>query len=190
LGILNRSSVEADARVRKPNRFDRQHDSAVDEGAMNVREFLTSPIAYLAPEKALEGLSAGDAERRVPGTPHSVAQIVAHLAFWQDWFYARCLGRPMPMVSSAAAGWPAVPAGSWPDVRSRFVDRLQQLAALADADATRPVVPPIEFPPLAKYTVGDALVHVATHNGHHLGQVIVLRQLLGAWPPPAGSWTW
>ena len=33
-------------------------------------------------------------------------------------------------------------------------------------------------------------VLVATHNAHHLGQVILLRQLLGAWPPPAGSWTW
>jgi hypothetical protein len=31
---------------------------------------------------------------------------------------------------------------------------------------------------------------MATHTAHHLGQIIVLRQLLGAWPPPAGSWTW
>jgi uncharacterized damage-inducible protein DinB len=40
------------------------------------------------------------------------------------------------------------------------------------------------------YTVGEALVHVSTHNSYHLGQVIVLRQMLGAWPPPAGSYTW
>jgi uncharacterized damage-inducible protein DinB len=52
------------------------------------------------------------------------------------------------------------------------------------------VSPPIEFPPLASYSIGDVLVHVATHNSHHLGQVIVLRQLMGKWPPPAGSWTW
>jgi len=36
----------------------------------------------------------------------------------------------------------------------------------------------------------DWFLHVATHNAHHLGQVILLRQLTGAWPPPAGSWTW
>jgi uncharacterized damage-inducible protein DinB len=52
------------------------------------------------------------------------------------------------------------------------------------------VTPAIEFPPLAHHTVREALVHVAMHNAHHLGQVITLRQLLGAWPPPAGSYTW
>lgn len=157
---------------------------------VNAREFLIAPIAYLAPEKAIDGLSAADAERLVTGVAHSVAEIIAHLSFWQDWFHARCTGDPQPMVSSAASGWPAVHAGDWPAVRSRFVGRLHQLAALADGDASRAVVPPIEFPPLADYTIGDALIHVATHNAHHLGQVIVVRQLLGAWPPPAGSWTW
>ena len=158
--------------------------------AVNLREFLIDPVGYLAPEKALDGLSAADAERHVTGVTHSVAELVAHLAFWQDWFHARCTGDAQPMVASAAAGWPAVSAGAWPTVRSRFGARLQQLGALADGDVARPVTPPIGFPPLAKYTIGDALVHVATHNAHHLGQVIVLRQLMGTWPPPSGSWTW
>jgi uncharacterized damage-inducible protein DinB len=55
---------------------------------------------------------------------------------------------------------------------------------------TRPISPAIEFPPLAHHTIGDALLHVSVHNSHHLGQVIVLRQLMGCWPPPAGRHTW
>jgi uncharacterized damage-inducible protein DinB len=157
---------------------------------MNVREFLMSPIAYLAPAKALEGLGAAEAERHVPGAPHSVAEIVAHMAFWQDWWYARCAGDAVPVVASAALGWPAVSADSWPGLRSRFVERLHQLALLSDGNLAAPVTPSIEFPPLAKYTIGEALVHVATHTGYHLGQVILLRQMLGAWPPPSGGWTW
>ena len=166
---------------------------------MNLREFLTSPIAYLAPDKGLDGLTAGAAERKSPGVEHSVAEIVAHLGFWQDWFYLRCTGHGAPMISSAAAGGPAVAAGSWPELRARFLDRLQALAALAEGDVAAtaataataaPLAPPIEFPPLAGYTVSDALVHVATHNAHHRGQVVVIRQLQGTWPPPAGSWTW
>src|SRR5688572_10199337 len=156
---------------------------------MNAREFLVSPIGYLAPEKLLDGLDATDADHRSTGL-HSVAEIVAHLSFWQDWFYARCTSQPAPMVSSALAGWPEVRPGSLPGLRSRFLDRLQQLAALADGDVTRPITPAIEFPPLAHYTIDDALIHVATHNAHHLGQVILLRQLAGKWPPPSGSWTW
>jgi uncharacterized damage-inducible protein DinB len=31
---------------------------------------------------------------------------------------------------------------------------------------------------------------MASHNSYHAGQVVVLRQLLGSWPPPSGGLTW
>lgn len=158
---------------------------------MHVRELLTAPVAYMAPVNVLDGLSASDAESRVGALPHSIAGIVAHAAFWQDWFRARCAGRDAPIVQSAALGWPEVAPGSWTDLRERFLAGLDALVALGETTpADRRLSPAIEFPPLAEYTVGDALVHVASHNAHHLGQVIVLRQLQGTWPPPSGSWTW
>ena len=43
---------------------------------------------------------------------------------------------------------------------------------------------------LASYTARDVWEHVAQHNAYHLGQIVVLRQVLGIWPPPAGSYTW
>jgi uncharacterized damage-inducible protein DinB len=160
---------------------------------MHARELLLEPLAFLAPARAVDGLSPELAERRVDGVNHSVAEIVAHMTFWQDWFSGRCAGPPAPMVESAARGWPTVAPGSWPAVQQQFVDGLSRLAAWADAEAGNmdaPLAPPIEFPPLAQYTRYDALVHVAIHTAHHVGQVILLRQLLGAWPPPSGSWTW
>jgi uncharacterized damage-inducible protein DinB len=157
---------------------------------MNLREFLVSPLAHLAPAKILDGLDAEAAESRIRGAPHSIAEIVAHVAFWQDWFHARCVGEALPLVASAAEGWPAAAPGLWPEIRSRFCARLEQLADLGAGDLSKPLAPPIEFPPLAHYTIGEALVHVATHNSHHLGEVVLLRQMLGTWPPPAGSWTW
>jgi len=53
---------------------------------MNLREFLSSPVTFLAPDKALDGLDRTAAEAHLPGAPHSIAEIVAHIAFWQDWF--------------------------------------------------------------------------------------------------------
>ena len=96
------------------------------------------------------------------------------------------------MVTSAASGWPAVAPGSWPELHVRFLTTLNRAVALGDDPgrlASR-VVPAIEFPPLANYTIRDAIVHMGTHNAHHLGQVIILRQVMGLWPPPSGSWTW
>ena len=122
--------------------------------------------------------------------PHAIAEILAHLVFWQDWFADRCAGRATAMPASATDGWPAVPPGSWPQLCDRFITRLQHLARIDEQTAAAPLAPAIAFPPLAKYTVGDALIHVATHNSHHLGQIVLLRQVQGTWPPPAGSWTW
>jgi hypothetical protein len=74
---------------------------------MNAHELLTEPIGFLAPARALEGLSPDFAERRVDGAPHSIAEIVAHLNFWQIWFIRRAEGMAAPMVQHAAEGWPA-----------------------------------------------------------------------------------
>ena len=37
---------------------------------------------------------------------------------------------------------------------------------------------------------GEGLAIVAQHNSYHLGQIVMLRRVLGAWPPPAGGDTW
>ena len=159
---------------------------------MHVRELLLEPVAHIAPARAIEGLSVEDAHRRVDGATHSIAEIVAHLIFWQEWFVSRCDGVHAPMVQSAALGWPQAAPGTWPQLEQRFIQVLERAASLGEPEsrADRLIDPAIEFPPLAHYTVRDALIHIANHNAHHLGQIILLRQLLGAWPPPAGSYTW
>lgn len=157
-----------------------------------MRDLLIDTFAYLAPLKTLDGLTGEEAARRVSGANHSIVEIVAHLHFWQSWFLKRCEGVDEPMATSAADGWPAAGAEDWEALRQRFVETLEKLAALSD-DAARlaaPVTPPIEFPPLGQFTIRDALTHVAEHNAHHMGQVVLLRQLIGKWPPPGGSWTW
>jgi uncharacterized damage-inducible protein DinB len=156
---------------------------------MNARELLIETHPHIPPARALEQLTAADAQRRLADTGHSIADIVDHMSFWQDWFCRRCDGVAEPMPSPAARGWPEVAMGTWPDVHARFLAGLERAAALSER-SDRTIDPAVDFPPLARYTVGDALVHIAQHNSHHLGQVILLRQLMALWPPPAGSWTW
>jgi len=114
------------------------------------------------------------------------------MEFWQSWFLDRCDGTALPMATAAAVGWPTVSPEGWPPLVARFGAGLMRAAEIGEdrAQLSRPVTPAIEFPPLAHYTVHDALVHVAQHNSHHLGQIITTRQLLRIWPPPSGSYTW
>lgn len=158
---------------------------------MTPHEMLVAPIAHMPPVRILDGLSPDDAGRQIPGSPHTIVEIVAHLGFWQGWFLERITGRPVPMPAHAADGWPVASAGDWNRLRDEFLNGLERAVALGDsaASASR-VEPAIEFPPMAEYTAADALTHIAMHNSHHLGQVVTLRQMIGAWPPPEGSWTW
>jgi uncharacterized damage-inducible protein DinB len=156
-----------------------------------MRELLTETLVHIPPARAVERLTMEEAECRVPGTNHSIAEIVAHLNFWMTWFCQRCDGVAAPMVATAAEGWPALERGSWPEVHDQFLAALERLLAIAAGGGLdAPIAPPIEFPPLASYTKRDVLVHAAMHNAHHIGQIIVLRQLMGLWPPPSGGWTW
>lgn len=156
---------------------------------MHARELLIDTFVHIPPGRAIDQLTPDDADRRPPGASHSIAEIVAHMTFWQDWFCRRCDGIAEPMVAEAARGWPAVARGSWPDVHARFTGGLERAVALGDR-ADRTIAPAIEFPLLANYTIRDAIVHMAQHNAHHLGQVILVRQIIGRWPPPGGGWTW
>jgi uncharacterized damage-inducible protein DinB len=155
-----------------------------------ARHELIETAAFVPPAQALEHLDAKDAERRLAGAPHSIAEIVSHMVHWQEWFALRIEGTGRPAVARAAEGWPAVSPGSWDDLTARFVSGLERVATLGEReDGARKLSPPLEFPLVAHYTVADAIHHVAQHNAHHLGQVVLMRQLMGAWPPPSGSWT-
>jgi len=156
---------------------------------MAARDLLISTMEYLAPEKLLAGLTGAQAAERIGSTPHTIVEIVAHLDFWQRWFLGRCRGEGTPVPAHAAEGWPAADADDWDRVRGSFLSGLVEVAELEPRGAQR-VEPAIEFPPMAEYTIGNVITHVAIHNAHHLGQVATLRQMQGTWPPPAGSWTW
>ena len=104
---------------------------------------------------------------------------------------AAAMARPARCRRLRRRAGSARPAPRGTPCDARLLVGLERLVSLAaDADGQRRIDPPIEFPPLAQYTVADVVVHVGVHNAHHLGQVVLLRQLLGAWPPPAGSYTW
>jgi uncharacterized damage-inducible protein DinB len=159
---------------------------------MNPRELLIDTFAFVPPARALDGLTADEADRHAEGHTHSIAEIVAHMAFWQNWFCRRLDGIHEPPVGAAALGWPEPAPGSWEDLKGMFLVGLERVAAHGDPESRldQPITPAIEFAPLMHYTTRDALVHVAHHNAYHLGQVVSLRQAMRLWPPAAGGWTW
>ena len=133
--------------------------------------------------RAFDGLSPEDAVRAPEGSPHSVAGIVAHMVFWQERFLSIVDGQRPPRVEHAADGWPAVTADQWPTLAERYVAGMARFRELA-ADEEGLARPLIEGRPM---TIGSSILDYHVHGAHHLGQVILLRRMLGAWPPPGGG---
>jgi uncharacterized damage-inducible protein DinB len=156
-----------------------------------IAKLLTGAGAHLQPVDLLDGLSPEQANTRPEGLPHSIAEIVAHLCFWQEWFNT-CLLQGYPgLPAEPAIGWPA--PGNWEELRARFLAALAEGERLALASQTLGealVGADISIPFLVRESLGSWMLHAVLHNSHHLGQVVTIRQLLNAWPPPCGPLAW
>ena len=93
----------------------------------------------------------------------------------------------------AADGWPAVAADGWDALRTRYlaaIEQAKQIVAASDSLDQSLLPPGVSIPFLARESRGSGILHATVHSGHHLGQIVTMRQLMGVWPPPAGSMTW
>jgi len=147
---------------------------------------LSGAGAHVGAGKVLDGLDWQRAGARPEGAPHSAFQIVNHLVFWQDHALAWLAGEKPPTPAHDAESWPGperpADAAAWEAAAARFaagLDRLRRHAAEDDLLAHR-----------GPKSVLYVLQVVAAHDSYHLGQVVLLRQQLGAWPPPGGGFTW
>ncbi len=121
---------------------------------------------------------------RVPqGMPHSAWQLLEHMriAFWDILEFSRGSEHESPKWPEGY--WPATVAPpddkAWSKSVTSFQKDLAKMRKLI-ADPSRDL-----FQPLAHGT-GQTLLReallVADHNAYHLGQLVLVRQALNAWP--------
>ena len=154
--------------------------------------------SYAAPPShILEGLTDELVHREIPNIPHTIYAELWHLTFWQqitlDWIAAIETAYPDKPSDSFPQNPSTKPEESWEQLRQRFLQGAEQAAAIAQ-DTLR-LDQPIRCPsrpgaPTRIMSVGDQLISLAAHNAYHLGRIVLLRQLLQAWPPASGGFTW
>jgi uncharacterized damage-inducible protein DinB len=150
------------------------------------------------PSHILEGLTDDLVHRELPNVPHTIYDELWHVAFWQRITLHWIAGIETPYPSKASDGFPqklsTEPAReSWEQLRHRFLHGCEHAAAAAQD--TERLDHSIRCPsrpgaPTRTMSVGDQLISLAAHNAYHLGRIVLLRQLLQAWPPASGGFTW
>src|SRR5262245_907582 len=154
---------------------------------------LSGDGGFHSPAVVLSGLTAEQAAAKRHGLPHSIAEIVGHMWFYQDIFNRAAKGEFAKFPDHAPEGWPSVGAESWDQMRARYLESIEESKRIVETSTRldEKLLPDgVDIPFLEKETFGSGLLHSVVHNGHHLGQIITIRQLIGFWPPEAGSMTW
>lgn len=123
-----------------------------------------------------------------PGLPYSVARIVAHMTSNMK-FNLGLIRAPDPLsYADRFEDWPEVTAAQWPGLVVEFLATLAALVRVARAEKDLGRIVYGATPTAPAWTVGYKLAcSVAKHNAYHLGQIVVLRRLIGTWSDPRGG---
>jgi uncharacterized damage-inducible protein DinB len=158
---------------------------------------LIGDSAHTPPAHIVEEFPDERAHVHVPGGPHTIYEELWHAAFWQQQALDRIDGVESSFPEHNDLTFPSEEqkrAEPWASLCARFLAGAGRSAALAggsSADVER-VVRCLSAPgqPIRHMTVREQLESTAGHNAYHLGRVVLLRQMLGNWPPPSGGLTW
>ncbi len=134
-------------------------------------------VAALAPE--LRG-------RRVHGLPHSAWEILEHLRIAQHDILDFARNPKYEELKWPEEYWPpsAEPPSpsAWDESVAAFRRDRDAVKALA-ADRSIDLAAKIPHAGKVSQTYARAVLLVIDHNAYHLGELVLLRRLLGAWPP-------
>jgi hypothetical protein len=136
--------------------------------------------AHAPASAVLDGIPFERVNERVDGLPYSIWELVYHLWFSQHDILVFVQNADYEGHDWPDDYWPSADATpeAWTDTTQAFhsdLDRFVELVEEGDLTA--------ELGHAPGYTLLRQALLAADHNAHHLGEVIVLRRLLGIWEP-------
>lgn len=154
-----------------------------------VRDLLARSLAWseahVSFDDAVRDLPMHLRGARPAGLPHSPWEILEHIRIAQRDILNFCVAARYDEMLWPADYWPSSPeppdAEAWDQSVTAVREdraRLQELARDARVDPTAVT------PHGTDQTYLRELLLVLDHNAYHVGQLVIVRRLLGAWPAP------
>ena len=148
----------------------------------HLLELLKGGHAHATFQDAIKDFPAELRGKRPKGAPHSPWELLEHLriAQWDILEFSRDPDHKSPKFPEGY--WPAKPVPpdekAWDRSVNSFCENLNSLCALIADDATDLYA---QIPHGEGQTILREALLTADHNAYHLGQLVLLRRLLGAW---------
>lgn len=142
---------------------------------------------HLPIARALSDISSEIAGRRAEEMPYSIYQLVSHMSYWQDFMLVYLEGGKPELPKNVMESWPneEYPKNEddWQAIITHLLQGVERAVEIAQAVELN--APIDSFPGETKAGI---LRNIASHNSYHLGEIVLLRRIYGAWPPPGGGY--
>jgi hypothetical protein len=138
--------------------------------------------AHVSFDTAVRGLPERDRGTRPPGCPHSAWELVEHLRLAQEDILEFCVNRDYRERRFPDDYWPSSAAppsdAAWRQSLAQYQADRARLTELAQNPAfdLRAAIPHG-----SGQTYAREIVLAADHAAYHVGQLVLVRQLLGNW---------
>jgi uncharacterized damage-inducible protein DinB len=148
-----------------------------------LKKFLRWHDAHADWKTALARLSPKNRGVRPPGSPHSVWELFEHMRLAQRDILNFCINPKYVSPEWPSGYWPRHPAPPSAAAWNKTIKAFQK-----DLDAMANLVANPKINLLARIPHGDGqtilreALLLADHNSYHVGQIVLVRKLLGDWP--------
>lgn len=150
---------------------------------------LNGKNAHLKVSQALEGLKLDVTGRKILNTPYTIWQLLKHINHWQDKFIAQLHGDEVSPDHSWTEGWEETyNGGSEKELEAEINKLVSGIEWVCQKTRDGHLN---QFKKSKNYQTPYNLIQaMGSHISYHLAEIIILRRIFGAWPPPSGGYVW
>ena len=155
------------------------NDAALRE---QLRRLLAWEDAHVGFDRAVADIPADLRGRQPAGVPYSAWQLLEHLRITQHDILDFCRNADYRELEWPAEYWPSSPAPSSPAKWDESIEQFRRdRQALEDLAMNTAIDLFAKIPHGQGQTYLRELILAADHAAYHIGELIVVRRLLGAW---------
>ncbi|MDM5189582.1 DinB family protein [Bacillus sp. DX4.1] len=155
--------------------------------ARTLVKSLRGERGHIPIKNAIEDIDWELSGKQIENIPYSIYQLLKHMIYWQDFLLLGLQGEKPQLPTDVKESWPvehmAKSQEEWEEVIEQFLSGVDTACTIAQT--TKLDEDLAQYPDVTR---ADTLRNIASHNSYHLGEIVLLRRLLEAWPPPSGGY--
>ncbi|TXT54591.1 MAG: hypothetical protein BAJATHORv1_60088 [Candidatus Thorarchaeota archaeon] len=151
-----------------------------DQFIETLAKGLKAKYTHVDPIRALQAISIDKVVEKPNPQTRSIFELLHHVVLWQNLTIEALQGHDV-IWPKKGEDWPksnAVSKEGWKELVEEFTQGLERAEIVAEMLESETPIPAWE-----NMSASNGLLVLVQHNSYHMGQIVLLRQVLGIWPP-------